>query len=75
MSSKPLQNLKSGFARTINWSRYQSKPKNTNSKHVLIFFINPSFQGVNILFLLLFEDEPPKRSHKRYFLPTAELKD
>ena len=44
---KILQQLKSGFKRTINWNKYLSKPellaKNPNLNHL----IETSFQGLN----------------------------
>ena len=39
----------------------------------LDFLINPSFQGVNRLFVLSFEDG--RTSYKRYYLPLVEMKD
>ena len=41
----------------------------------LDFLIDPSFQGVNILFLLLFEDEGDRKVHTGYYLPKVEIKD
>ena len=37
--------------------------------------IDPSFQGVNRLFVLSFEDRRARESYKHYFLPTVEIKD
>ena len=37
--------------------------------------IDPSFQGVNKLFVSSFEDINVRESYKRYFLPTIEIKD
>ena len=34
-----------------------------------------TFQGVNRLFVLSFENYEHRRGHKRYFLPTVEIKD
>ena len=41
----------------------------------LDYLIDPSFQGVNRLFILSFEDNAPSTSDMRYFLPTVEIKD
>ena len=53
---KLLQQLKSGFKRVINWNKYLSKPEllfqNANLNHL----VEPSFQGVNRLFVLAFEN-------------------
>ena len=36
---------------------------------------DPSFQGVNRLFVLSFESEDDRRSHSNYYLPKVEVKD
>ena len=41
----------------------------------LDYLIDPSFQGVNRLFILSFENNAPSTSYIRYFLPTVEIKD
>ena len=41
----------------------------------LDFLINPSFRGVNRLFVLSFKDEDDRESDKKYYLPTVEIKD
>ena len=37
--------------------------------------INPSFQGVNRLFVLSFESENDRTPHSAYYLPKVEIKD
>ena len=37
--------------------------------------IEPSFQGVNRLFVLAFEDDAQTISRKRYYIPNVEIKD
>ena len=39
------------------------------------YLIDQSFKGINIFFLLLFENNEHRTSHKRYFLPTLEIKN
>ena len=41
----------------------------------LEFLIDVSFQGVNILFLLSFNDEDCRESYNKYNLSTVEIKD
>ena len=41
----------------------------------LDFFIDPSFRGVNRLFVLSFKDEDGRESYKKHYLPTVEIKD
>ena len=74
-NTKFLQQLKSGFKRVINWNKYLSKPdllaQNPNLNHL----IEPSFQGVNRLFVLAFENDGDRTSDDEYYLPTVEIKD
>ena len=41
----------------------------------LDFLINASFQGLNRLFVLLFENKEDKTLHTTYYLATVEIKD
>ena len=74
-NAKLLQQLKSGFRRTINWNKYQSDPKTYAQNRYLNHLVNPSFQGVNRLFVLSFENENDRTSHSNYYLPKVEIKD
>ena len=74
-NEKLLQQLKSGFKRTINWNKYQSKVSPEIRNQYLDFLIEPSFQGINRLFVLLFENEENRKVHTGYYLPKVELKD
>ena len=56
-NAKLLQQLKSGFKRTINWNKYESDIEAFAQNKYLDHLINPSFQGVNRLFVLSFENE------------------
>ena len=46
-----LQQLKSGFKRLINWNKYLSKPELLAQNPNLNHLVEPSFQGVNRLFV------------------------
>ena len=72
---KLFQQLKSGFKRTINWNKYQSSIKTYAQNRYLNHLVNPSFQGVNRLFVLSFENENDRTSHSTYYLPKVEIKD
>ena len=74
-NAKLLQQLKSGFKRTINWNKYEPNIKTYAQNRYLNHLINPNFQGVNRLFLLSFENENGKTSHSTYYLPKVEIKD
>ena len=74
-NAKLLPQLKSGFKRTISWNKYLAKPEllaqNANLNHL----IEPSFQGVNRLFVLAFENDAQRTSNKRYYIRSVEIKD
>ena len=54
---------------------YESGIKTFAQNRYLSFLINPSFQRVNRLFVLLFENENGRTSHSTYYLPKVEIKD
>ena len=70
-----LQQLKSGFKRVINWNKYLSKPELLAQNPNLNHLVEPSFQGVNRLFVLAFENDDDRTSDDQYYLPTLEIKD
>ena len=70
-----LQQLKSGFKRVINWNKYLSKPELLAQNPNLNHLIEPSFQRVNRLFVLEFENDDDRTSSNEYYLPTVEIKD
>ena len=74
-NAKLLQQLKSGFKRVINWNKYLSKPELLRRNANLNYLIEPSFQGVNRLFILAFENDAQRTSHSNYYLPNVEIKD
>ena len=74
-NSKLLQQLKSGFKRVINWNKYLSKTELLAQNPNLNHLVEPSFQGVNRLFVLAFENDKQRTSHKAYYLPNVEIKD
>ena len=74
-NAKLLQQLEFSFKRTINWSKYESEPKTFAQNRYLNHLINSSFQGVNRLFVLSFENENDRKSHSTYYLPKLEIKD
>ena len=41
----------------------------------MIYLIDPSFPGVNVLFVLSFKDKAQRTSYKRYYLSTVEIKN
>ena len=74
-NAKLLQQIKPGFKRVINWNKYLSKPELLAQNPDLNHLVEPSFQGVNRLFVLAFENDTQRTSAKRYYLPNVETKD
>ena len=50
-NTKFLQQLKSGFKRVTNWNKYLSKPELLAQNPNLKLLVEPSFQGINRLFV------------------------
>ena len=73
-NAKLLQELKSGFKRVVNWNKYLSKPELLAQNPKLNHLVEPSFQGVNRLFVLAFENDAQRTSYSGYYLPNVEIK-
>ena len=58
--------MKSGFKRTINWNKYQSKETKQVPNPSLDYLIDPSFQGINRLFVLSFENTTDRTVNTKY---------
>ena len=53
-NEKLLQQLKSGFKKTISWNKYESSINTFAQNRYLNYLINSSFQEANRLFVLAF---------------------
>ena len=73
--TKLLPQLKSGFNRTMSWNKYLSKPESLAQNPNLNHLVEPTFQGVNRPFVLVFEDDAQRTSNIRYYIPNVEIKD
>ena len=74
-NAKLLQQLKSGFKRVINWNKYLSNPELLAQNPNLNHLVEPSFQRVDRLFVLAYENDTQRTSAKGYYLPNVEIKD
>ena len=70
-----LEQIKSGLKRTINWNKYEPKVTIQERNRYLDLLINPSFKGVNRLFVLSFQNNNGRTNYTRYYLPLVEMKD
>ena len=75
---KFLEQLKSGFKRTIKWNKYRSQmtiqPRNNNLDNL----IDQTFTNVNTLFVLSFARNilgDKRDSFSHYYVPKVEIKD
>ena len=73
--------LNEGFKRSVYWNEYKLKieTKPANGQTLTRFPLDASFQGVNRLFVLAFDNtnngpnKVERNSHKKYFLPRADI--
>ena len=81
--NKLLEQLKTGFKRTIKWNKYRSEMSNQDRNNNLNYLIDPTFTKVNRLFVLSFknkhenadENESVRTSFRKYYVPKVEVKD
>ena len=73
--NKLLEQLKSGFRKSIKWNKYMSQMSNQNKNNNLNYLIDTIFSNVNKLFILSFENEGDRTSYYKYYLPNVEIKD
>ena len=59
-NAKLSQQLKSGFNRVINWNKYLSKTELLAKNSSLNHLVEPSFQGINRIFILGYEGDTQK---------------
>ena len=73
--NKLLEQLKTGFKRTIKWNKYRSEMSNQTKNNNLNYLIGPTFANVNRLFVLSFENEEDRISFSKYYVSKVEIKD
>ena len=74
-NAKLLQQLKSDLKIVINWNKYLSKPELLAQNRSLNHLVEPIFQRINRLFVLVFENDTQRTSANDYYLPNLEIKD
>ena len=73
-NAKLLLQLNSCFKRTFNWNKYLAKLELLGQNPNLNYLVEPSFEGVNRIFVLRSEDDIQRTRNKRYYLPKVEIK-
>ena len=75
---KLLEQLKSGFKRTIKWNKYRSQMTVQPQNNYLNYLIDPTFTNVNRLFVLSFartNSGDNRYIFSDYYVPNIEIKD
>ena len=82
MTKKLLEQLKSGYKRTVKWNKCRSQMTVQSKNNNLNYLIDPTFTTVNNLFVLSFErieENNVKKDHRdsfsHYYVPNVEIKD
>ena len=69
-----LEQLKTGFKRSIRRNKYKSEMTNQTKNNNLNYFIDPTFTKANRLFVLSFENENERISFLKYYVPNVQIK-
>ena len=70
-----MEQLKSGFKRTIKRNKYRSEVTNQTKTNYLNYLIDRTFAKVNRLFILSFENEEDRTYFLKYYVPKVKMKD
>ena len=73
-----IEQQNKGFQRSIYWDEYKTKEINENADSNAFKYINldPSFQGVNRLFVIAYnrvDGQPNRDDQRKYYLPRIDL--
>ena len=66
--------METDLKRTVNQSKCQSKLTDQEKNRYFQYLINPNFQRVNRLFVLLFENRADRKLNTKYYIPKLETK-
>ena len=75
-----IEQQNKGFQRSIYWNEYKTKEKDENGVDNIFKYISldPSFQGVNRLFVMAYSiadnNQPTINGQQKYYLPRIDLK-
>ena len=73
--NKLLEQLKTGYKRTIKWNKYGSEMSKQTKTNNLNYLIDPTFNKVNRFFVLSFKNEDYRFSFSKCYTPKVEIKD
>ena len=76
-----IEQQNKGFERYIYWNEYKTKEQTENADANVFKYINldPSFQGVNRLFVMVYNNtenanQPTRNGPQKYYLPRTDFK-
>ena len=75
-----IEQQNKGFQRSVYWNEYKTKEQTENADANAVKYINldPSFQGVNKLFLMAYNradnNQATRNGQQKYYLPRIDLK-
>ena len=75
---KLLEQLKTGFKKTIKWNKYRSQMSIQLQNNNLNYLIDPTFTNVNRLFVLSFpknNNADSRYSFSNYYVPKVKVND
>ena len=78
-NAKLSKQLNEGFKRSIYWNKYKTRYGERNANANFRELLDPSFQGVNRLFVLTFNnvagavDLVARNSYRKYFMPRVNI--
>ena len=72
---KLLEQLRTGFKRTIKWNKYRSEMTNHTKNNNLNYLIDPKFTKVIRLLVFSFENESDRTSFSKYYIASVQIKN
>ena len=71
---KNLEQLRTGFKRTIKWNKYRSEMTYQTKNNNLNYLVDPTFTNVGRLFVLSFENENDGTYFSKYYVTKPYIK-
>ena len=75
---KPLEQLRTGFKKTIKWKKYRSQMSIQNNNNNLNYLIDPTFTNASRLFVLSYKRTEDHKDYRdffsHYYVPKAQMK-
>ena len=70
-----MKQFESGFKKTINWNKCQSKLADYEQNRYFYYLIDASFQGLNRLFVFSFENRTDRNINTGNYITKVKIKD